>query len=280
MSAPLRYPRLEIAADVDGAAWLRAVLGQLDATHPRVRRARQERNTQQFWVDASDDRAACPLFAKRYAIPFSRNLGTLFLRGRARREFQASRRAFALGIPAIPAIALGERRTLGIVVDQLVAFRDAGDCISTTELLRDPANKGDERKEFRRRLIEFAGRSLRAMHELGVAHLQASPRNLLLRGDPARLDAVWIDWNAAVFFPRSILGGEEALADVLNFLENERLFASEGRRRAFFEAYGGDLTDFAARAEASRGDPAASAAATRRVKLRALLAARGTIPPR
>lgn len=261
---PPLFPDL-VVAEPDRWPGLAAVLRELVPEHPAVKQWRRERNTFHAWVEPSP--AAPRVFVKLYRPPFARNALTPWSRSRAHREYDNSRTAFERGLPVVPAIAYGERRARGFVVDQLVAFEDLGDVKSLAQILLWSGTPEARRDEGR---LQFA-RTLSRMHDGGYLHLAASPRNLLrVRSRDEATRWLWIDHPSGVLVDHSVRAREAALADVLSAFESAALVPDDEAARAFLRAYAPDATGFADRALALRESGARAATYCSRAKWRAL----------
>lgn len=253
LAEPERWPGLE------------AVLQGLVPEHPAVVQWRRERNTFHAWVESAP--GAPRVFVKLYRPPFVRNAFTPIARSRARREYDNSRAAFTRGLPVVPAIAYGERRVRGFVVDQMVAFEDLGDVKSLAQILLWSGTPETRRADGR---TQFA-RTLSRLHEGGYLHLAASPRNLLrVRRADGRTEWLWIDHPSGVLVDTSVRAREPALADVLSAFESAALVPSDDAARAFLHEYAPDATGFAQRALELRTSGARAAAFCARAKWRDL----------
>ncbi len=256
------FPHLELAPEVRSHA-LSGVLAELCPEHPAVAQWRRERNTFHFWVRGETiDR---PLFVKIYRPPLVRNLFTPVMRSRARREFENSREAFARGLPVVPAIAFGERRKHGVVVDQMVAFADLGDVRSLAQILLWGGTTPEYRVEGR----DAFARTLGALHDGAYLHLAASPRNLLRVRRDNRVEWLWIDHPSAVVWHEPVRAREGGLADVLSAFESAALVPDEAAARAFLEVYAPGADAFAEEALALRRKGVHASAYCARAKWRA-----------
>lgn len=253
LAEPTRWPGLE------------TVLRELVPEHPAVAQWRRERNTFHAWVEPEP--GAPRVFVKIYRPPLVRNAFTPVARSRARREYDNSRAAHERGLPVVPAIAFGERRVNGFVVDQMVAFEDLGDVKSLAQILLWSGTPETRRAEGR---AQFA-RTLSLLHDGGYLHLAASPRNLLrVRRSDGATEWLWIDHPSGVLVDASIRAREVALADVLSAFESAALVPDDDAARAFLAVYAPDATGFAERALALRRNGARAAAFCARAKWRDL----------
>ena len=233
MTAAFAYPRVLLAPELRGDERLEHLLHELRHDASEVTRCREERHTRHLWLSAETRAGPLPLFIKVYRPPLKRNLLTPLFSGRARREFLCSRQAAARSLKVLPAIAYGERRRRGVVVDQFVAFRQLKRARSVARLLLEADDAGAARLEQVPRFAE----ALADLHRGGYLHLQASPRNLLLVRAASGRCCVWIDHPSGLFFRRSIWARLPALADVLQVFRSRVLLPSLEDRRLFLEHY-------------------------------------------
>jgi Lipopolysaccharide kinase (Kdo/WaaP) family len=234
----------------------------------RVRKQRSERHTTHYWVEAQSPAGTVRYFVKRYQPPLRRNLITLVAASRVRREYENSRRAVELGLNAVPAIAYAERRHAGIVVDQWIVFEDVGRCQSAADVF-DEAKRFGRTAKVRAELLDRFATELRDMHERGYSHLAISPRNLLRVASTARYSI--IDHNAAIVFPRSIHATRDAIPDLLNLFDSERLFPAKSGWREFLERYAPGAESFHAEVATALRSNVSSDRARRQQKVRALI---------
>lgn len=230
-----------------------------------IRKQREQRHTTHFWVEVGSAPHPRRFFVKRYRPPLERNLFTFALPSRVEREYANSRRALELGIPSLPAVGFAQRRRFGFVVDQVIAFEDAGKCKSSAQLLELAMERGEEdptRSEIAARLAD----DLRAMHERGYSHLSMSPRNYLKVLAQDRF--VFIDHNASLVYSRSIHARDEAVPDLLNLLESRRMFPDAASQREFLLRYAPDAADFRARVSTAIGSGTRSDRAARIQKVK------------
>lgn len=227
------YPRIEIAEPLGERDDLRSVLAELTPDSECVRRSASERHTTHLWLRLSNGDEPLELFVKIYRPPLKRNLTTLLLASRARREYRNSRAAADRGLAVLPAVAYGERRRRGVVVDQLVAFRDLRHSRSLARLLLKSRQPESDRRYWLPRFADELGR----LHEGGYLHLQASPRNLLICPREEGSPCFWIDHPSGVLFRGSIRARLAALADILQALNSRLLFPDEEHRQEFLRHY-------------------------------------------
>ncbi len=210
---------------------------------PFVVRQRKERHTRHLWLKIPADDGPRRVFVKVYRPPLKRNLGTPLLAGRAAREYRNGSLARERALAVVPAVAYGERRRFGVVVDQFVAFEHVRKVRSIVDLIL----KADDPAAVREALRPIVAENLGALHRGGCLHLAASPRNLVAVGPEDERTWRWIDLPSAMFFRRSVHARLPALADVLQVLRSRTLLPDEAARRAFVEEYAPGDARFAAR---------------------------------
>ena len=233
--------RIKVAPEMTDDGSLHSLLQELDSEAPSVSGSRQERHTQHLWVDWKRlDGHVEKLFVKIYRPPVKRNLLTLFLASRARREYTVSRRAAELELPVVAAIAFGERRQLGVVVDQLVAFRDIGSATTVSRIVK--GSRATERTRLK--MMRLFAERLADLHHRGYLHLAASPRNLLRIVEAEQTSFRWVDHSAALIFSRSIHATAEAAPDVVHSFEQEVLVRDLADRMRFLEFYAPGAEEF------------------------------------
>ncbi|MHC4914539.1 MAG: lipopolysaccharide kinase InaA family protein [Planctomycetota bacterium] len=134
------------------------------------------------------------VFVKRYTLDSLRAALSVLLRGSpARREWNAMRRAAALGIRTTRPVALVERRR-GLLASESI--------IATEELpgyrLRELWRRLEPDAE-RRGLARELGTFLRRVHEVGLRHGDLTCRNVFVHRTPEGWDLALIDLLAASF---------------------------------------------------------------------------------
>ncbi|MGH7152120.1 MAG: lipopolysaccharide kinase InaA family protein, partial [Planctomycetota bacterium] len=126
----------------------------------------------------TDPGLGTPLIAKRYPAPGLLRSAAKRLRGsEGRREFRASLRLAARGVPVVAALALLEERSGPFVGASTVVLEDLGRVATLADALRE----GDGRS--RRDLLERAGRLAAKLHGAGFVHGDLHAGNFLLRPD-------------------------------------------------------------------------------------------------
>lgn len=244
---PARFQRVVVEPELAESGVVAEALAGLSKRSSFVRRFRSERNTRHYWIELVHDGEPIRLFVKRYLPPLTRNLLTPLLCSRAEREYRNSRGAHALGLPAVPAVAFAERRRLGIVTDQLVAFRTIAPLRPLDSILR----RARVLERARAKYLPLFARELAVLHEAGVVHGSASPRNLLRTGTRDARAFVWIDHPSAVLFDRSVRAGPAALADLFQAFESLLLVPDGAARAAFLANYAPEDPAFQQRALAA-----------------------------
>ena len=150
--------------------------------------ARESAGRKRFYrLEAAGEPA---LYVKVFSLPPGAARWRYFLRpSKARRERAVAARIAGLGLEVARPVAVGERRSLGLLERSFAVTRDAGarDLRALFEAAReDPAR----RRELLERFASFA----RKLHDLGVDQDDFSPNNFLLRDDGA---FVLIDFERA-----------------------------------------------------------------------------------
>lgn len=265
-----RFQRVVVEPNLDPSGLLRRALAHLSKHAPIVQRERKERHTRHLWLELDAGGAPLALFVKRYLPPLTRNLLTALLRSRAEREYDNSRSAHALGLPVLPAVAFGERRILGTVVDQFVAFHTVAPLRSLSSLLRRSKRPDHTRNKH----LPIFAEALGQLHQAGYLHGAASPRNLLRIGARGARRFVWIDHPSAVLAGGDVRGREPALYDVLQAFESSLLFPDEGARARFLERYAPGDGAFAARALAAWRHGVRAGSLRRRLAFRSVFSRR------
>jgi len=121
------------------------------------------------------------LYVKVFSLPPGLARWRYFWRpSKARRERAVARRIAARGVEVVRPVAVGERRSRGLLERSFAVSRDAGarDLRAVFEGLRE---QGLERRELLVRFAAFA----RRLHDAGVDQDDFSPNNFLLRPDGA-----------------------------------------------------------------------------------------------
>lgn len=155
---------------------------------------------------------------------------------RSRVEWKLAPRLQALGIPAVPHLAHGERWSWrGLLESSLITEQPAGyQPLTGGEELRSPSAQ------------QALGRLVRRMHDAGLVHGDLSPKNLLVFPQTGALCLVDLDKIAC----RRALDLSERLANLALIGAQVQL------TDAFYEAYGSEFQQHAARvareAEAQR----------------------------
>jgi tRNA A-37 threonylcarbamoyl transferase component Bud32 len=134
------------------------------------------------------------IYFKRYTSGSLRAvLSVLFCGSRARREWNASRRATALGISTVRPVALLERKRGPVVVESIIATEElAGSPLQ--EFWRRGTSDGEQRD-----LIRELGAFLRRVHDSGLRHGDLTCKNVFVRRTPNGPGLALIDLLAASF---------------------------------------------------------------------------------
>ncbi len=236
------FPHVVTDPAVDKDGGLKRLFRELDFGAPYVQKQRRERNTWHLKVKTRVGGEKVKLFVKVYRRPAVRNAFTVLLPSRVRREWKNSRAAFALGLNAPSAIAFGERRVGGIVVDQFVAFLRLARMRSVSEILRRAVKKGRPARQTKWR-DRFA-RAIAEMHARGYRHGACSPRNALVRKKDPTKTVWWIDHPRGRTFSSSIHATAPALADLLQALDSRLIAPDEAAAREFLASYAPGKDDF------------------------------------
>ena len=162
----------------------------------------------------------------------------------ARREWAASRRAAARGVPAIKPVAYGRVKGIGAKS----AFLSEGErsAASLADVWSGRAHDPDGRtavspvEKLRRedgKLIASVTGLLARAHENGIAHRDGHPGNILVRGaDGGNPEAVFVDMGACSVSRRPVARRRavQALAQLNHYF---RLEASQTQRLRFLRSY-------------------------------------------
>lgn len=262
--------RARVAPDLPEGDALADALKSFGPEVTKIDRSTTERHTTHFWLTLEGPPGGSKMFVKRYQPPIRRNFTTLFLASRVRREYLNSREALRLGIPTVPALGYAETRKAGVVRDQVIAFRDLGDCVTMTDVIRQASDLAAARVREAGRFARMLG----ALHDVGYLHLAASPRNVVYVGED-REEPVWIDHTAALFFHLSIRATWRALPDVIHVFETSLIRGAEEREQ-FLLAYAPDDEAFRRRAMRVRDRGFRSKLLRRFTKVTRIFRRRGT----
>lgn len=242
MRGLLAFPDVMTDPTVDPDGRLARLFRELDFTAPYVKKQRRERNTWHLRVKTDGHDGKLALFVKVYRRPPLRNALTIFLPSRVKREWRNSRNAAACGLPVPAAIAAGERRVGGVVVDQFVAFRRIPRTRSVSRLLRRAVKRGMPMRRIRWR--ERFARALANLHAHGYRHGACSPRNALVRKKDPTKTVWWIDHPRGRLFSGSIHATTRALPDLVQALDSSLLAPDVASATHFLQAYAPGLKDF------------------------------------
>ena len=168
------------------------------------------------------------LFLKAYKArkPGDR-LKHIFLPSKARREWEMVRRALAAGIPTAAALAMGERRTHGVLQEAFLVTEAISDSVPLIESIRQ---RGGEDYVLR------AARLLRSMHDAGLHHRDLHAGNILVvKGEE---DLYVIDLHSCRFTKR--VSERRRLWGLAQFYYSVRGWLSREDRETFLRLYDED----------------------------------------
>ncbi len=146
----------------------------------------------------------------------------------AAREFDRAARAAGRGVPTAEPLFAAERRVLGLLRGQALAFRYLPDAVGLDRSL-DLLHAGEPdalTPVERQRVLRLAARTIAAMHQAGILHGDLRLDNLILQPGPDGPGLSVLDWNRATFLSSPC--EKEGLADLCLLAANLIMFGGSG----------------------------------------------------
>ena len=152
---------------------------------------------------------------------------------RTRLGLSKARRAYRNGL---------RLRTAGVLCPQMIGYaerRPTGPALLVTELITGAARIDHwlAQRGIGRDMAEALARSLRAMHDKGVCHLDLSPRNILVRQRDGGFEFLMVDYEDARF--ASEIGRRQRIDNLHHLHERMAQCASLRDRLRFLRFYAG-----------------------------------------
>jgi hypothetical protein len=204
--------------------------------------------------------------------------GTFFAAHRGQREYRALNAMRAAGVPAVRAVAYGERRVGHFLAACFLMTEEVPGAVNLTTFAQAVQ---DGRRELspaqRQEMIRELARALSEMHAHGVSHNNLFWRNILVRPGPdGRAEFFLLDPQPLRAWERMGPRGAWRQPELAQLAVSARLFSSRSDRLRFFKAYLGE-SRLAASARSWAGEveqvsPHDRAHEQRRVRLNGLFA--------
>jgi hypothetical protein len=185
-----------------------------------------------IWLMTFPETSAPGVFVKFYSRPkLIKQVKYLFRASRTRQEWNMARIADDLDIPAARALAMGEKKRLGLLTFDVLIQEYLADYIPFDKyFLKTPP--GPERDDLIMRLALL----VRRIHDLGIIQRDFKPDSIMIRQISDGLDLRLVDLERARYLKRK-LKTRERIENLAKLSQTFERVATPQDHQAFFQAY-------------------------------------------